>query len=59
MTNQMKIACISAVAVIIAALITAVFSSPSVYQKAECGTVINNTNGNITITSDNECNKDN
>lgn len=58
MTNKMKIACIGAGAVIIAALITVFFSSPSVSQKSECGATINKTNGNITITGNHECNKD-
>ena len=58
MGNKMKIAFIGAAAIIIAALITALYSSPSVVQKAECGSAINKTNGNITIAGSNECYKD-
>lgn len=60
MTNQIKVAYIGAGAVIVAALIAGFFtlySSSGVQQTTECGAVIANTNGSVTINDKNDCDK--
>ena len=58
MKTQMKIALVGAIAALSVALITGIFSlyaASGVTQKTECGSTVNNTNGNVIVTGSNSC----
>ena len=62
MKTQVKIALVGAIAALSVALITGIFSlyaASGVTQKTECGSTVNNTNGNVIVTGSNSCQRSN